>query len=875
MNKNSLAKSIIFVCAFIFIAQLGLAQKTSDTIKLDKFLTLGPLSFAEPAFADVKDINGKEYNIDYVFSYPYFDLNKLELKEGESFKWQSRAFNWTTITPSVSNIDEKIFAWVLSAFYLRTEAYGTVELKVNYAPAFELYVDGVKKHSRHTSINDTAEIKSAVVKLEGLEPGFHKVVIKALYNDSAAVRTNLSVDIIDFETKARASYYMQEFYGMDDYLYGAGVSSPKLSADGKYYILHYRKGNQQKKKADSWAEMHKVSDNSIVKRFEGISNLVFAPNSEKYAYIKRSGKYVQIYVGENAKEADLVYETTDKLSGFKWGYNGDFMILSFTTKGDKPKHGLKSLSSPMDHWSYYRDRTNLQKLNLADLDNVSLQPITYGDLSTKLFDISRDGEKIIFSTSEGCDTIRQYIMNKIYLMDLKTNEYKLLFSTTFSVYSVNFIPNTDKLLVSGSEIMFEDVNKPGVGFACDTCFIYNDYNTKAFIYDINTKKAELIGKDFAPSINSMTIDRSGRYVYIQADEKDEVSIFSYDLEEGKFSRIPLKVETASGFSISANYMLYVGTGANKPFKAFLIEGDAAKNGFVKGAKNAVKVSSPQAEDLKEVLIAEYKDWSYQTRYGDSIDATFYLPPDFNESEKYPCIVYYYAGTAPTPKALSYRYCKSLWASMGYVVLVLQPSGTIGYGSEFASRHVNNWGETVIDEIIDGTQSFYRTHSFVDSTKLGCIGASYGGFTTQLLITKTDIYAAAISHAGISSLSSYWGEGYWGYLYSATATAFSFPWNRRDLYVDQSPLFNADKIHTPLLLTHGTADNNVPVGESYQMYKALRLLGRTVAMVTVDGENHGIVGFEKRLEWEKTILAWFERFLKDKPEWWDAMYKDIR
>ena len=81
--------------------------------------------------------------------------------------------------------------------------------------------------------------------------------------------------------------------------------------------------------------------------------------------------------------------------------------------------------------------------------------------------------------------------------------------------------------------------------------------------------------------------------------------------------------------------------------------------------------------------------------------------------------------------------------------------------------------------------------------------------TQYLQTRTDLFAAAASHAGISSISSYWAGGYWGMSYSTVASEGSYPWNNPDLYTKHSPLFNADKIHTPLLLLHGTSDVNVP------------------------------------------------------------------
>ncbi|MDP4278350.1 MAG: prolyl oligopeptidase family serine peptidase, partial [Bacteroidota bacterium] len=146
-----------------------------------------------------------------------------------------------------------------------------------------------------------------------------------------------------------------------------------------------------------------------------------------------------------------------------------------------------------------------------------------------------------------------------------------------------------------------------------------------------------------------------------------------------------------------------------------------------------------------------------------------------------------------------------------------------------------------------------------------------GFMTMYLLTKTNLFKTAISHAGISAISSYWGEGFWGYSYSAAASTGSWPWNNPALYAEHSPLFNADKINTPLLLLHGTEDTNVPIGESIQMYTALKILGKEVQFVRVLGENHGIVTYEKRKEWQRTQMAWFAKYLKGDDRWWNALY----
>ena len=358
-------------------------------------------------------------------------------------------------------------------------------------------------------------------------------------------------------------------------------------------------------------------------------------------------------------------------------------------------------------------------------------------------------------------------------------------------------------------------------------------------------------------------------IYFTADDRMGRNLFRLNPKNMQVTRFELPVTYVQDYSIattakSAPRAVFFGQTPQRARDMYTCELGKAK-------PRTRHIGSINFDDIyKDVAIAPSTSWQFKATRGDSIDGFYLLPPNFDSSKKYPMIVYYYGGCSPSSNQLESWYPFQTFAAQGYVVYVLNPSGTTAYGQEFAARHVNTWGHESGDDIIQGVKEFCKQHNFVDAKRVGCIGASYGGFMTEYLQTRTDIFAAAISHAGISNIASYWGGGYWGYSYGETAQYGSFPWNNPDLYVKQSPLFNADKIHTPLLLLHGTADTNVPTNESQQLYTALKILGRDVAYVQVEGENHVITDYNKRLAWLNVIYAWFAKYLQNDSSWWDSI-----
>jgi dipeptidyl aminopeptidase/acylaminoacyl peptidase len=279
------------------------------------------------------------------------------------------------------------------------------------------------------------------------------------------------------------------------------------------------------------------------------------------------------------------------------------------------------------------------------------------------------------------------------------------------------------------------------------------------------------------------------------------------------------------------------------------------------------------KNLKPLLnLATFERWNFNNSDGDLIDGWLFYPSDFTPQKSWPMVVYFYGGVGPRDERFTFTY--HWWAANGYLVYVVNPVGAVGYGQTFSDKHVNDWGTLASRDIIEGTEKLTAEKPFIDRNRLSAYGGSYGGFIAMDVIAKTDLFAAAASMYGISNISSYFGGGIWGYTYGDIALAGSFPWNRKDVFVEKSPFFNADKVRTPLLLLHGTGDSNVPPSESDQMFVALKLLDRDVAYVQFHDEDHGIVNkFENYIEHRQMILEWFDKYCKDQPEGWETRWKE--
>lgn len=846
MNKLILKTTKSGLLAAALMASIS---ASAETIEVKTLKYAGPYAVAQPWMADSVNIKGEAFDLKQLLDSP---LSFTLLNKGKE-------------VTAAQLLADKQDALHLASFCVSNTQRTKATIAVEGLEQYRLFVDG-----EQVEVNgDKAETI--------LTPSQHTVVIKYLTRKNASSdkkSIKLTVTAANGAPLSVGDAAAKRAYNIYDVICAPNYPSVSISPNGKFIVVRKtwvdRKGNNH-----SISELRNYQTNRVMATFE--ESVKWMPASNKLYFTQKASD--SSIAGEEKQDGTLQLITINPLTmerevlashlpegWFQFTPDEKTLIYTLTTEGRKKDPQVYDVKEPEDRQPGWRERSNLAKYDLA---SGILQPLTFGYHNIYLMDISADSRYLLIGKEGERLTKRPTTLTSFYRLDLgsmnassaTTPKVETLIEKGEFLNSAQFSPDGKSILVSASPEAFN-----GIGKNVEEGQTPSMIDTQLYLMTLSDKKVRPLTKDFNPNVQSVDWSKADGNIYFTAEDKDCVHLFQLNPKSGKFTLLKTPEEYIKSFSLasSAAEMAFSGQSASNADRLYKMNTKALKSQLV---------DDLSARELKDVELGECKAWNFVNSRGDTLCCRYYLPPHFDAAKKYPMIVNYYGGCSPTSRMFQSRYPHHVYAAMGYVVLVVNPSGATGFGQKFSARHVDTAGEGVAEDIISSTQAFCDEHAFVNRKKIGCIGASYGGFMTQYLQTKTDLFAAAISHAGISDHTSYWGEGYWGYSYSEVSMANEYPWTNKHLFVDQSPLYNADKIHTPLLFVHGTADNNVPVGESIQLYTALKLLGRPTAMVLVDGQDHHIIDYEKRLKWQNTIFAWFAKWLQDDASWWTEMYGD--
>lgn len=281
--------------------------------------------------------------------------------------------------------------------------------------------------------------------------------------------------------------------------------------------------------------------------------------------------------------------------------------------------------------------------------------------------------------------------------------------------------------------------------------------------------------------------------------------------------------------------------------------------------NPVKLTdtNPQQAEFNwsDVQLVEWK-----TPKGKQLQGLLYTPEDLDPAQSYPMLVYFYELNSdnlhrhwpPRPSASIIH--PTEYASAGYVVFI--PDVRYEPGKPAASAY---------DCIVSGTDYVLKQFPFIDSTRMGLQGQSWGGYQTAQLITMTKRYRAAMAGAPVSNMFSAYGGIRWGsgfsrmFQYEHTQSRIGATiWEKPELYVENSPLFHLPKVETPLLIMHNDQDGAVPWYQGIELFMGLRRLNKPVWMLNYNGDDHNLMKEGNRRDLSIRMKQFFDHYLMNQP-----------
>lgn len=738
-------------------------------------------------------------------------------------------------------------------FSLTNEGYATGKLEVYGKARMALFIDGKCVASqKEPSTQDSLPTLSAPLKLR---PGGHTAYLKLLYLNEDTRDPDFKVILKRDSVTASSALSFNEKalqpLSLDYMMSGKSLYSVRLSPSGRYALVVY--AQQRALKTEYSARLYN-HDGKLLRDAKELVSAQWMPKSDRlYAVRNQGGERILFTQNPDGSDEQILVDPLPEGS-IRFAPDKQTLYLNDETKAAPKDDKVQRMQDPDDRMPGWRNRPLWKRVDLRSGTTV---PLTFGSETVSLMDIHATSGKLLLISFDKDWTKQPFTFGTLCEFDPATGKTDTLFTKEIDIAGVYYLPNDEQnLLILASPNAFQ-----GIGKTLPKERLANSYERELFLFGKKDKRITPLTRDFAPTVEQIQFDYKGDILFSATDGSRQ-KLYSLALKKRVISPVALTEEQVASYSLPKvkGDWWYLGHGADHADKLYRV-----RNG------KETLVWDLDAEKMQGYMRPEVRDFTYTTPEGTPIEGWYYLPPHFDATRQYPMLVYYYGGTIPSKRRMEGTYSPAMYAAQGYVVYILNPSGCTGYGQEFAARHLNAWGEPTATEIIEAVRAFCAQNSFVDAKKIGCFGASYGGFMTQYLQTRTDLFAAAVSHAGISNITNYWGSGYWGMGYSTVASAESYPWSHRSMYVGQSPLFNAEKIHTPLLLLHGDSDTNVPTAESINMYNALKVLGREVELITFTGEDHFILEPERRIRWTESIFAWFSRWLKGEPTWWNDLY----
>jgi dipeptidyl aminopeptidase/acylaminoacyl peptidase len=441
-----------------------------------------------------------------------------------------------------------------------------------------------------------------------------------------------------------------------------------------------------------------------------------------------------------------------------------------------------------------------------------------------------------------------------------------------------FVQNRDKIVAastnndlwltgsSGGEVTQISMGKGndiGPRFSADGKYIaymsmsragYESDKVNLIVYNITGGKFRNLTENLDRSVEDFGWSPDSKKLYFYVPHHARHRVYEVGLEDAG-PRLLLDKNCIGALRISpgGKYLLLQIQRVNLPYELFR---------FDLNSRMLTQLTFTNRERLAQLEMPPLEEYWFTGANNDSVHLLLLKPPQFDPAKKYPLVSLIHGGPhGAFEDEFHYRWNAEMFASPGYVVIMINFHASAGYGQAFSDAVSKNWGGWPYEDIMTGTKWAIQQFNFIDGDRVGAAGASYGGFMVNWIAghNPQGLFKVLVSHDGVYEQVSMFGatEELWFPIWEFNG----IPWEAETYYQQWNPVHYANNFNTPTLVVHGEKDYRVPYTQGLQMFTALQLKGVDSRLLFFPDENHFVLKPQNARLWWNTVHEWLGKYLK--------------
>jgi dipeptidyl aminopeptidase/acylaminoacyl peptidase len=595
---------------------------------------------------------------------------------------------------------------------------------------------------------------------------------------------------------------------------GTSSSHPRWSPDGKY-IAYLSARNDGKTQV--WLLNRRGGEaQRLTNTPQDIDELAWSPDSTRLALLMRdaSREELDAFKDQDDKDSDKDKEAKEK-----------------KPKGQRP-WVIDRRQFKQDEIGYLdRRRTHAY---IFDMAKRSLTQITSGDYDDDQIAWSPDGRQLAFASNRSTpDPDATYNVDIWTVATDNADKGAHLTQVTKS-------PGEDREPAwspDGKWIAYSTRLDPAVF----------EYGTKHLaVISATGGEAKVLTQSFDRMISEPHFSPDGKTIYFVADDDGALNLCGIPAAGGEITRPIGGKLVVNGYDVAKNGDIAAQVATiDRPDEIFTIPGG-----------KLTQVTRTNDALFAQLKLSHGEYVHFKSKDGTNVSGYLYKPLDYTAGKKVPTILRPHGGPVWAYYA-EFAHLAQLFAANGYAVLFPNPRGSTGYGQKYDQAILADWGNKDFQDDM-AMVDYAVQQGIADPDRLGVGGWSYGGISTNFIITQTTRFKAAISGAGEFLYSTNYGHDHYQRDWE---TELGRPWEKKALWDKMSPFYRVTSITTPTLIMGGNIDWNVPIINGEQMYQALKSLGKTTELVVYPDEYHEFSTpshIKDRLE---RYMAWYNHYVK--------------